>query len=90
MMAFVGGLEQEPEAWAIGGVPLVSLMHLETRHGVQKPVIAKALVDLQSKAYQEFKKASERWALEDDYQIPGPIQFFGDAALTDTIPYLLQ
>jgi pyrophosphate--fructose-6-phosphate 1-phosphotransferase len=86
-MAFVGNLTEPPSAWTIGGVPLASLLELEERKGKLKPVIAKAYVDLKGKAYQ---KLSPHWALTDDYQCPGPIQFFGDAAITDSVPLILN
>lgn len=88
-MSFVGNLAQPPEQWTIGGVPLVSLLHLEERKGKKQPVIAKALVDLKGKAYHRFQKEAARWSLEDDYQYPGPIQFFGDLSLSDTVPKIL-
>lgn len=89
-MAFVSSLEKAPSQWSIGGLPITMLMHFEMRKGKSKPVIQKALVDLKGKPYLAFKKESPRWALEDDYRFPGPIQFYGDAVLTDTIPLILQ
>lgn len=74
-MAFVGQLHSAPEEWTIGGVSLTSLLHLEKRKGKEIPVIAKALVDLQGKAYQLLQKQRASWRLSDDYISPGPIQF---------------
>ncbi len=85
-MAFVSNLTRPPSAWTVGGVPLASLLDLEERKGKLKPVIAKAYVDLKGPAYH---KLSPDWALTDDYQCPGPIQFFGDPALTDSVPAIL-
>lgn len=65
-----------PREWGILGVPLVPLMDLEERKGKVKPVIKKAVVDLDSSAFQQFKKNRETWKLSDDYQYPGPIQFW--------------
>jgi len=74
--------------WMIGGVPLTPLMHFEERKGKKSAVIAKTVVDLQGRPYQYLKKVASKWALEDDYQSPGPIQFFGDPKLTDSIPLI--
>jgi pyrophosphate--fructose-6-phosphate 1-phosphotransferase len=86
-MTCIGNLTKPPSSWSCGGIPLTSLLHLEERKGKQKPVIAKAYVDLNGKAYQ---KLSSEWAMSDDYQCPGPIQFFGDPKVTDSIPMMLQ
>lgn len=85
-MSFVSHLKESPKHWTIGGVPLASLLHLEDRHGKMSPVIAKALINLKGKAYQQFKNESARWAIEDDYRFPGPIQFFGSPDLADSVP----
>lgn len=89
-MACVGNLTQSPSAWTIGGVPLSSLLGLEERKGKLKPVIAKAYVDLGGKPYERLMQFSKTWALSDDYQCPGPIQFFGDRAVTDSVPLILE
>ncbi len=88
-MAYVENLENPPGEWKIGGLPLVSLLHMETRHGKNKPVIKKALVDTQAKAFHLFDELRGQWATQDDYQWPGPMQFSGDATLTDTIPIII-
>ena len=88
-MAFVSGLEKPVREWGIGGVPLTSLMHLETRKGKEKPVIQKALVDLKGKPFSHFHEQRELWKTQDEYCYPGPIQFFGDKALTDHVPLTL-
>lgn len=73
------------EDWVAAGVPLLSLIHLETRHGKSKPVIKKALVELDGKVFESFKKMRQAWILEDQYCTPGPIQFFGPVELTDAV-----
>jgi len=75
--------------WEPSLVPLTQLMHLEERNGKEKPVIEKALVDLKSKSFHQFVEMRGRWSLEDSYQAPGPIQFFGDSLLTDSSPRIL-
>ncbi len=89
-MAFVGDLKKAPEEWSFGAVPLAQLMHVENRAGKIKPVIAKALVDLEGNIYQIYKKQASSWRLEDHYLCPGPIQFFGNTALINTTPLLLN
>lgn len=88
-MAFVEGLRDPPDKWTIGGLPIVMLLHLEQRAGKQKPVIRKALVNMQSKSFKLFSDLRSHWALDDDYQWPGPMQFAGDVALTDSLPMSL-
>lgn len=90
VMAFISSLEKPPEDWGFGAVPLSSLMRMETRKGTQKPVIAKTFVNLQGTRYQTFREQSPNWILNDDYQHPGPIQFFGDPLLTDAPPKVLN
>ncbi|MEI8300327.1 MAG: diphosphate--fructose-6-phosphate 1-phosphotransferase [Chlamydiota bacterium] len=89
-MACVSQLTKEPEQWGVYGLPLLSLMHLEMRKGKQKPVIAKALVSLTDKPFQFFKKHRSDWMYKDDYQFPGPIQFFGDEDLTNSVPIIVS
>ncbi len=89
-MAFISDLTKPPEEWGIGGVPLASLIHLEKRKGKEKPVIQKALVDLTGRPFAYYELQRERWRSEDDYAYPGPLQFFGDPVLTDSIPLTLH
>ena len=88
-MAAVFNLASSASNWNIAGVPLTMLMHLEERSGKMKAVIQKALVDLKGRAFFHFSNARGRWALEDLYRFPGPIQFFGDSSVTETIPLSL-
>ncbi len=88
-MTFVNHLTEAPSAWGIGGVPLTSQMELVERSGIIKPVIKKTFVDIKGKRYRSFKESAVRWALEDEYQEVGPIQFFGSAELTDGFPLIL-
>lgn len=78
------------EDWEIAGVPIVPLMNIETRHGKQKPVIKKALVDTNSFLFRGFQKIRGVWITKDSYYSPGPIQFFGPKELTDSIPFILS
>lgn len=86
----VQGLSRPVEEWKIGGRSLTTMMKIEKRLGKEKPVIEKSLVDLHGKSFELLKSMKERWAMEDDYCNPGPIQFFGPEELTDTIPLILK
>ena len=89
-MSCVQQLTRPVEEWQIGGIPLVSMMNLEQRKGKLKPVIRKALVDLQGRPFALFEENREKWKLADDYRYPGPIQFFGPAEVTEAVTYTLQ
>jgi pyrophosphate--fructose-6-phosphate 1-phosphotransferase len=89
-MSAIHNLACPVEEWQAGGVPLTMMMNLEQRHGQLKPVIRKALVDLKGKAFTLLKEEREKWAAEDVYRSPGPIQFFGDRELTDEVPITLR
>ena len=89
-ICYVKDLSKPVAQWQAGGIPLTKMMGIEMRHGKPKPVIGKALVDLQGKPFLAFKSARDKWALEDDYSYPGPIQFFGPSALTEAITQTLQ
>lgn len=69
--------------WVAGGVPLTMMMNMEKRHGVFKPVIQKALVDLKGPVFNELKQNRENWALNDEYLFPGAIQYFGPEKVCD-------
>lgn len=83
-------LIKPPKDWRPGGIPLVQMMAFEERHGKPKAVLAKALVELEGKPFQEFVKLRANWILEDDYQFPGPIHFFGPDDLTNALNHTLQ
>jgi pyrophosphate--fructose-6-phosphate 1-phosphotransferase len=89
-MAFVEHLSKPASEWSIGGLPLASQLILHAKNAQKKPVIVKAYVDLKGTPYHRLKKHADKWALEDDYQCPGPTQFFGELALTDSVPLILQ
>jgi pyrophosphate--fructose-6-phosphate 1-phosphotransferase len=72
-----------PEQRRVQGVPLTSMMQIETRKGRQVPVIAKALVHTDEAPFRSFSESRELWELEDDYRYPGAIQYFGPAEVSD-------
>ncbi len=89
-IASIRNLAAPAEAWIPGGIPLVSMMNLERRHGADKPVIRKALVELEGKPFMYFASQRDKWALSSDYRLPGGIQYFGPPAITDSPPITLQ
>lgn len=88
-MVAVSDLARPPEEWRLGALPLTALMTMEMRKAESKPVIEKALVDLKGRVFSEFARRRRDWGLEDHYEMPGPIQFFGPSRLTDSAPLTL-
>ncbi|MCX5890223.1 MAG: diphosphate--fructose-6-phosphate 1-phosphotransferase [Deltaproteobacteria bacterium] len=87
-MAAIKDLHRPVAEWQPLGIPLAPLMHLEERKSRLELVIAKQKVDLESPAFRFLARERDRWALEDHYRFPGPIQFSGPAA--DAKPISLQ
>jgi len=77
------GLEKPASEWVPGGVPLTMMMNMEQRHGERKPVIRKALVELDGAPFKAFAAQREKWAIETAYKIPGAIQYFGPEEVCD-------
>jgi diphosphate-dependent phosphofructokinase len=69
--------------WISGGVPITMMMNMERRHGEMKPVIQKALVDLNGKPFKTFVYKRATWSVNTDYVYPGPIQYFGPTEVCD-------
>ncbi|MCH5222432.1 MAG: diphosphate--fructose-6-phosphate 1-phosphotransferase [Muribaculaceae bacterium] len=82
-MSSVRNLTEKSEDWIAGGIPITMMMNMERRHGHMKPVIQKALVNLNGKPYLKFASMRETLALNTLYQYPGPIQYFGPAEVCD-------
>lgn len=89
-IASIRNLASPANEWIPGGIPLVSMMNIEHRHGADKPVIKKALVELQGKPFLYFASQRDKWALSSDYRLPGSIQYFGPPAVTDATTMTLQ
>ena len=89
-MASVRGLSSPASEWTPGGIPLTMMMNVERRHGEDRAVIKKALVDLAGAPFAEFASRRETWALQDAYVFPGPIQYFGPSAVCDRPSMTLQ
>ena len=82
-MASLTNLSSITENWQPIGVPLVSMMNMEKRHGAMKAVIRKALVDLGGKPMKKLKTNRHDWELNSSYIFPGPIQYFGPSKVCD-------
>ena len=82
-MSSVRNLTKPSVQWTAGGIPITMMMNMERRHGKMKPVIQKALVDLEGKPFQKFASKREEWAMNTCYLYPGPIQYFGPAEVCD-------
>ena len=80
----VSNLSKPAEEWIAGGMPITKMMNIERRHGADKPVIRKALVELDGKPFTFFAAHRETWAVETDYVYPGAIQYFGPSEVCDT------
>ncbi len=89
-LSCIKNLIQTADKWEAYGVPLTVMMNMEKRHGELKPVIKKALVDLEGPVFKEFEKHREKWALEDCYIFPGAVQYFGPAEVCDITTQTLQ
>jgi len=70
--------------WIAGGVPLTMMMNMEQRHGARKPVIKKALVELDGKPFKAFSKQRDTWAERTCFMFPGAIQYFGPSEVCDS------
>ena len=71
------------DQWIAGGIPITMMMNMEKRNGEMKPVIRKALVELDGAPFKEFVKHREEWARETCFVYPGPIQYFGPTEVCD-------
>jgi pyrophosphate--fructose-6-phosphate 1-phosphotransferase len=89
-IASVRNLCAPAEEWIAGGVPLTMMMNLEHRHGTQKPVIRKALVELEGKPFKAFARNRDTWAITTSYLFPGAIQYFGPPEIADLTPKTLK
>ena len=89
-MAIVKNTTAPSDQWVAGGVPITMMMNMERRNGKMKPVIRKALVELDGKPFQAFAAVRDTWAHETAYVYPGPIQYWGPAEVCDQPTKTLQ
>ena len=69
--------------WIAGGVPITMMMNMERRNGKMKPVIRKALVELDGAPFKFFASHRDEWARKTMYIYPGPIQYWGPSEVCD-------
>ena len=79
----VSNLQAPAEEWVAGGMPITKMMNIERRHGADKPVIRKALVELEGAPFKFFEANREHWAIETCYVYPGAIQYWGPSEVCD-------
>lgn len=89
-IATVKGLAGKASEWSPGGAPLSQMMNLERRHGKDKPVIKKALVEISGAPFRAFAAQRESWAMETAYRYPGAIQYYGPGEVCDATSITLQ
>ena len=82
-MASVRNLTAPAKEWIAGGIPITMMMNMERRQGEMKPVIKKALVDLNGAPFKYYAAKRAAWAIHSDYVYPGPIQYFGPTEVCD-------
>ena len=79
----VSNLQAPAEEWVAGGMPITKMMNIERRHGADKPVIRKALVELDGAPFKFFAAHREQWAVETCYVYPGAIPSWGPSEVCD-------
>jgi pyrophosphate--fructose-6-phosphate 1-phosphotransferase len=82
-MAIVKNTTAPADQWIAGGVPITMMMNMERRAGEMKPVIRKALVELDGAPFKEFAAHRDEWARKTAYVYPGPIQYWGPTEVCD-------
>ncbi|MDR2509827.1 MAG: diphosphate--fructose-6-phosphate 1-phosphotransferase [Spirochaetaceae bacterium] len=85
----VRNLREPASEWQAGGIPLTMMMNMEKRHGSKKPVIKKALVDLEGRPFNAFAASRDYWAVNTSFVYPGAIQYYGPADVCDSITITL-
>ena len=89
-MASVKNLTAPAEQWIAGGIPITMMFNMERRYGEMKPVIRKALVDLNGAPFRALVANRAKWAKETAFVYPGPIQYFGPSEVCDQPTKTLQ
>ena len=89
-MSSVRDLTKGIEKWTAGGIPITMMMNIERRHGADKPVIQKALVELDGAPFKFFAKNRDVWATTESYTYPGPIQYWGPSEVCDVTNFTIK
>lgn len=79
----ISNLSKPASEWVAGGMPITKMMNIERRHGEDKPVIRKALVDLEGKPFKYFEANRDKWAEDTCFLYPGAIQYYGPEEVCD-------
>ena len=79
----VSNISKSADEWVAGGMPITKMMNIERRNGADKPVIRKALVELDGKPFKYFEANRDKWAVQTAYTYPGAIQYFGPSEVCD-------
>ena len=79
----VSNLSKPAEEWVAGGMPITKMMNIERRNGEDKPVIRKALVELDGAPFKYFAANRDKWAVETAFTYPGAIQYYGPSEVCD-------
>ena len=79
----VSNLSAPAEDWVAGGMPITKMMNIERRNGEDKPVIRKALVELDGAPFKYFESKRDEWAVKTSYTYPGAIQYYGPSEVCD-------
>jgi diphosphate-dependent phosphofructokinase len=89
-LSSVRNLTAPAREWIAGGVPLTMLMNIEHRHGAEKPVIKKALVEMNGGPFRAFTSMRDTWAVQTCFRVPGAIQYFGPPEVCDEPTFTLK
>lgn len=79
----ISNLSKPASEWVAGGMPITKMMNMERRNGEDKPVIRKALVELEGAPFKFFEANRDKWAKETAYLYPGAIQYYGPESVCD-------
>ncbi len=82
-MSLIKNTTKTSDQWIAAGVPITMMMNMEKRHGAMKPVIRKALVELDGAPFKALEKNRAEWAINTCFVYPGPIQYFGPSEVCD-------
>ncbi len=80
----ISNLSAPADQWIAGGMPITKMMNMERRHGEDKPVIKKALVELDGAPFKYFEERRQEWSENSLYVYPGAIQYYGPTEVCDT------
>ena len=89
-LSSIRNLSAPATEWKAGGMPITKMMNIERRHGEDKPVIKKALVELDGNPFKYFSERRENWAKETCFTYPGAIQYYGPESVCDITTITLK